>query len=109
MASLNEIHIGQLIKSVFDTSGMSIAEFARRINCERTNVYKIFARKSIDVGLLVIISDTLQHNFLDDIIRLSGLNSQYCTKLNVCISIDDMKPDSAMHLRELIDETLGKK
>ena len=106
---MNDIHIGQLIKAVFDGSGMSIAEFARRINCERTNVYKIFARKSIDVGLLVIISDTLQHNFLDDITRLAGLTSQYCTKLNVCINIDDLKPDSAERLHELIDETLSKK
>lgn len=105
---MNDIHIGQLIKSVFDESGMSIVEFARRINCERTNIYKIFARKSIDVGLLVNISDALQHNFLDDISRLAGLNSEHCTKLNVCIGINDLSPDSAAQLLELIETAKDK-
>lgn len=105
---MNDIHIGQLIKSVFDESGMSIAEFARRINCERTNIYKIFARKSIDVGLLVNISNALQHNFLDDISRLAGLNSEHCTKLNVCLDITDLSPDSAAHLLEIIEAARKK-
>ena len=59
-----EVHIGKLVKSVFDESGMSVAELARRLHCERPNVYSIFSRYNMDVGLLVSLSKVLKHNFL---------------------------------------------
>ena len=42
-----EVHIGKLVKSVFDESGMTVSELARRLCCERTNVYSIFRRSSM--------------------------------------------------------------
>lgn len=59
--------IGQLIKSVFDQSGMSIAEFSRRINVSRSNVYNIFAKADIGVQQLQLISEALNHDFLADL------------------------------------------
>lgn len=70
-----EVHIGKLVKSVFDESGMTVSELARRLCCERTNVYSIFRRSSIDTELLARLSLILHHNFLADAIRLYGLQS----------------------------------
>ena len=37
--------------------------FADMLHCDRTNVYKIFKKQSIDTALLEKISTILQHNF----------------------------------------------
>lgn len=60
---MEEIHIGQQIKQVFDTKGISVTEFARRINKSRENIYSIFSRKTIDTGLLLTISKVLDFDF----------------------------------------------
>jgi hypothetical protein len=60
---MEEIHIGQKIKEVFDTKGISVTEFARRINKSRENMYSIFSRKTIDTGLLLAISQVLEFDF----------------------------------------------
>lgn len=60
---MEEIHIGQQIKSVLDTKGISVTEFARRINKSRENIYSIFTRKSIDTNLLLNISEVLDYDF----------------------------------------------
>ncbi len=46
---------------------MTIAEFARRINRERTTVYDIFERKSIDIELLISISKALDYDFIHEV------------------------------------------
>jgi hypothetical protein len=60
---MEEIHIGQQIKQVFETKGISVTEFARRINKSRENMYSIFSRKTIDSGLLLAISRVLEFDF----------------------------------------------
>ena len=60
---MEEIHIGQQIKIVFETKGISVTEFARRINKSRENMYSIFSRKTIDSGLLLAISRVLEFDF----------------------------------------------
>jgi len=44
---LKNIHIGKNIQEKFEETGMSIAEFARRINCHRTTIYYLFERENI--------------------------------------------------------------
>jgi len=78
IGATDRLHIGNLIKNVFDESGLSVSEFARRIHCERTNVYAIFARMSIDVEQLIQISKVLNHNFFDDILLFYNLKSSLC-------------------------------
>jgi len=56
-------HIGREIKTVFEESGLSKSEFARRINKSRETIYDIFERQSIDTGLLKAISEVLKHDF----------------------------------------------
>lgn len=62
-----EIFIGKLIQEKVIESGFSYAEFARRICCTRSNVYRIFESKSIDIERLLLISDVLHFDFIHEI------------------------------------------
>lgn len=57
------IHIGSIIKEKFEEQGLSVSWFARQLCCDRTNVYSIFKRESIDTSLLVKISVILKYDF----------------------------------------------
>ncbi|MCQ2310515.1 MAG: XRE family transcriptional regulator [Paludibacteraceae bacterium] len=57
------VHIGQEIKAVLDQQGRKISWFADKLYCDRTNVYDIFKRSSIDTELLLRISVALNFNF----------------------------------------------
>ena len=57
------IHIGTLIKEELQRQERSVTWFAKKLCCERTNVYSIFKRESIDTALLFRISLILHHNF----------------------------------------------
>ena len=57
------IHIGNIIKKQFDAQGGSVSWFAKQLCCDRTNIYSIFKRESIDTSLLVKISTILNHDF----------------------------------------------
>lgn len=59
------VNIGNKIKVVVSKKGMSVSEFGRRINKSRENVYSIFQRKTIDTGLLSVISNVLDHDFFE--------------------------------------------
>ena len=104
MANTDNVHIGQLVKSVFDESGMTVSELARQLRCERTNVYTIFRRRTIDVELLAMLSIILNHNFLDDAMRLYGLTATFSPKLNICIGFEDFSAEKMKRLAEVISE-----
>lgn len=72
MTQSKHVHIGELIKSEFDKLPRSctVSWFARLLHCDRTNVYDIFSRKSIDTALLMRISCILKHNFFEDYSKL---------------------------------------
>ena len=61
------MHIGKMIEQELRRQERTPAWLARKIACDRTNVYKIFACESIDTQLLVAISKALNHNFFLDI------------------------------------------
>ena len=65
------VHIGNKIKDVVCKKGMSVSEFGRRINKSRENVYSIYKRKTIDTGLLLVISKVLEHDFFEYYTELS--------------------------------------
>jgi transcriptional regulator with XRE-family HTH domain len=64
---MKNIHIGNIIKQKLAESSMTVKEFADKINCDRTTVYDIFKRKSIDVERLVKISQVLNFDFINEI------------------------------------------
>lgn len=57
------IHIGHIIEQELRRQRRSISWFAKELYCDRTNVYKIFHKASIDTLLLYRISTILSHNF----------------------------------------------
>lgn len=60
-------HIGHIIHSELKRQRRSPAWLALLIGCDRTNVYKIFRRESIDTKTLKRISKALEHNFFEDL------------------------------------------
>ena len=60
------IHIGSLIEQELRRQDRSVTWLAGGLHCDRTNVYKVFKKKSIDTKLLEDISVILQHNFFLD-------------------------------------------
>lgn len=57
------VHIGQIIEAELHRQERPVTWFAKKLYCDRTNVYSIFKRKSIDTELLLRISCVLHHNF----------------------------------------------
>ena len=55
--------IGAQIREIVEKRGMTVTEFAKRINKSRENAYSIFSRKTIDTGLLKLISEVLTYDF----------------------------------------------
>lgn len=105
MATQQDIHIGRLIKSVFDASGITVAEFARRINCGRPNVYSIFERNTIDVLQLVSISHALNHNFLNDIATHCGIKPDSDSQpISINLNINDLDSDKAVRIARFLEE-----
>ena len=70
------IHIGSIIKKKFDELGISASWFAKELCCDRTNVYSIFKRESIDTSLLVKISLILKHDFFKYYSQDIGVDSK---------------------------------
>jgi transcriptional regulator with XRE-family HTH domain len=57
------VDIGQKIKEVFDRQNMKLTDFADELGTVRQNVYRIFKKRHLDTGLLLKISQVLNHNF----------------------------------------------
>ena len=94
------LHIGQLIKAVFDESGMTISEFARQIHLERSTVYSIFKRQSIDAILLARISLVLKHNFLFDVERHYELVPK---APSLTLHFDNLPPEIVLQIVDLMN------
>lgn len=57
------IHIGKLIEEELHHQERSVTWFAKKLCCDRTNIYKIFQKSSVDTELLLRISTILHCNF----------------------------------------------
>lgn len=70
------IHIGNLIRNELERQGRKISWFAKQINCDRSNAYKILKRDNVDIKLLIQISEALNHNFFEDCSRLVCIKNE---------------------------------
>ena len=59
--------IGILIKEELEKQERSITWFARKLSCDRSNIYSLFQKESIDTNLLVRISILLGKDFFSDL------------------------------------------
>ncbi len=60
------IDIGNEIKKELKRQERSVSWFARKLYCDRSNIYSIFKRKSLDSDLLWRISRILEHDFFKE-------------------------------------------
>ena len=59
--------IGELIKEELKRQERSVSWFARQLCCDRSNVYRIFQKNSIDTNILTRISIILHRNFFKEL------------------------------------------
>ena len=55
--------IGQIIKDELIAQERSVAWFSRKIHLDRSNVYRLFQKNSIDTDLLRRIAQVLRRDF----------------------------------------------
>lgn len=60
-------HIGKLIKEELERQERTVSWLARKLSCDRSNVYRIFQKQSIDTSVLKRISIILNHDFFVDL------------------------------------------
>ena len=68
--------IGILIKEELEKQERSITWFARKLSCDRSNIYRLFQKESIDTNLLVRISILLGKDFFSDLSEYVKENEQ---------------------------------
>ena len=59
------LHIGSLIKAELERQERTVSWFARKLSCDRSNVYKLFKRSTVDTELLLRVSSVLNYNFFE--------------------------------------------
>lgn len=69
-------HIGELIKQELERQERSISWLARKLSCDRTRVYRILQKHSIDTYDLARISILLSHDFFADLSNELRNNSE---------------------------------
>ena len=60
-----EFHIGKLIQERLKYEEHSVSWLARKLGCDRSNIYHIFDREHIDSDLLMKLSIILNYNFFE--------------------------------------------
>lgn len=63
--ALKEFHIGKLIQERLKYEEHSVSWLARKLGCDRSNIYHIFAREHLDSELLLKVSIVLNYNFFE--------------------------------------------
>lgn len=67
MMESKTIHVGQMIEREMLRQEKSTHWLAHEINRERSSIYKIYHRESVDVNMLIQISVLLNHDFFKDL------------------------------------------
>lgn len=62
--------IGTIIKEELERQERSVSWFARKLSCDRSNVYRLFQKHSIDTALLSRISVILNRDFFKELSNL---------------------------------------
>jgi len=59
------MHIGNKIFEEVKRQGKTTVWLSKELSCDRTNVYRIYEKSSIDLSLLMRISNILKFNFFE--------------------------------------------
>ena len=60
-----KFQIGKLVQERLNYEERSVSWLARKIGCDRSNIYRIFEREHLDCELLLKLSIVLNFNFFD--------------------------------------------
>ena len=63
------MHLGKLVQEELRQQERTVVWFAKKLNCDRTNIYDIFRRSDMDTLLLRRISKILHYDFFADLSR----------------------------------------
>jgi len=74
-----KVHIGSLISNELHRQHRPAAWLAHEICCDRTNVYKILRKGSVDTELLCRISMALNHDFFAEYQHACGFTNRAST------------------------------
>ena len=81
------IHIGKIIEEELRHQERTVTWLSRQIHCDRSNIYDIFSRSSIDTDLLYRLSKALHKDFFTCYSsELQLFNNQQFTPLARAIS-----------------------
>ena len=61
------VHVGEMVAEEMYRRHISKAEFAESIGTDRSNVYRILKKDSIEINQLYRFSKELNHNFFRDL------------------------------------------
>ena len=56
-------HIGHIVRQTLKSQGRTVTWLAQQLPCDRSNVYKIFAKRTLDTELLLTLSKVLGVDF----------------------------------------------
>lgn len=59
--------IGTMIKEELERQESSVSWLARKLSCDRSNVYRLFQKHSIDTALLQRLSVILNRDFFSEL------------------------------------------
>lgn len=77
---MKDLNIGKDIRDELKRQGRSVVWYADTIHSDRSNTYKMLKKRSIDLELLMQISELLQHDFLKDCSDKLDFDSQKANK-----------------------------
>ncbi len=75
-------HIGKIIETELKKQKRSVTWLAQQLYCDRTNVYSIFKRQSLDTKLLFRISMLLKCDFFKEYSSLYKAETKQMAKYN---------------------------
>ncbi|MBR5911087.1 MAG: hypothetical protein IKZ55_03815 [Bacteroidales bacterium] len=64
--AVKKIHIGNMIRAELVRQGRTMTWFSEAIHSDRSNAYKMLKRESIDLAVLMNISELLHYDFLKE-------------------------------------------
>lgn len=89
-----QINIGNLIKDKVEERQISLADFAKALNCSRSSVYNMFSCHDISLMRLIEVGRVLDYDFISEI-----CHQIYKDKVEggevpfISIPVKDGKPD----------------
>ncbi len=70
------VNIGQIIRDELIRQERTVSWLARKLNCNRAAVYRIFNKNSIDTAQLAIISQVLNRDFFQELSEDLDMNER---------------------------------